>query len=376
MKKILHVVACLERGGTEAYIMSNYRVLDKTEYKYDFFVFSKKEYPYLEEINKLGGNVFYGVPPAIKKIKEFSKSLMDVLKNNGPYDAIHTHVEFANGWVLKVAKKANVKVRISHSHFIQNIHSEGILNTAYRIFERHLINKYSNAKLSCSYLAGESLYGKKVFKKSGKVIENGIDVDNTLNTTADLSLLQGVGIPKNADLICGNITRFSHQKNQLYILDVFAEILKKRPCSYLILGGVDGGILGEVQNKVEKMGIQEKVKFIGVRQDVPKWLALIDVYLFPVLPEGFGIALLEAQASGCQCFSSTNVPQTVDVGLGIIEFNDLEIGPAEWAKKIIAKMDDFERPTKEMIKGAFTASGYDIMCSHEKIKKIYDGTEA
>jgi glycosyltransferase EpsF len=60
----------------------------------------------------------------------------------------------------------------------------------------------------------------------------------------------------------------------------------------------------------------------------------MDVFVFPSLYEGFGIALLEAQARGLLCLASSEVPPEADVGLGLVTFKDLSDGPAAWASKL------------------------------------------
>ena len=73
MKKILQVVSCMELGGTEAFIMNNYRALDRSKYQFDFIIFCEKEYPYLDEIQRLGGRVFFSGIPSFGNIHKFIK---------------------------------------------------------------------------------------------------------------------------------------------------------------------------------------------------------------------------------------------------------------------------------------------------------------
>ena len=64
----MQIVSCLELGGTEAFIMNNYRVLNRSEYQFDFAVFCEKDYPYSDEINQLGGHIYFVGTPSFYNI--------------------------------------------------------------------------------------------------------------------------------------------------------------------------------------------------------------------------------------------------------------------------------------------------------------------
>ena len=87
VKKILQIVSCLELGGTEAFIMNNYRVLNRSEYQFDFAVFCEKDYPYSDEINQLGGHIYFVGTPSFYNIHKFIKHFKVVVAEGGPYVA-------------------------------------------------------------------------------------------------------------------------------------------------------------------------------------------------------------------------------------------------------------------------------------------------
>lgn len=86
-------------------------------------------------------------------------------------------------------------------------------------------------------------------------------------------------------------------KNQSFLLEIFSEILRKEPKSVLLLCG-DGEEKQVLKNKADSLGISEKVRFLGVRSDIPDILSAMDVMIFPSLHEGAPFALIEAQAAG------------------------------------------------------------------------------
>ena len=362
----------MELGGTEAFIMNNYRVLDRTRYQFDFLVFVEKDYAYIDEIKSLGGRVFFSGVPAPGNLKHFCQMFKKVIEGNGPYAAIHCHVNVQNGFVLYAAQKNGIPIRISHSHALYN-RRHGFPQRIYDLSRELLIKRSATCFAACSELAGKSLYGKKFFEKNGIVIPNGINLNPILKCSRvqQDSLKNDFNIPTTCSLIIGNITRFDDNKNQEFIIDVFAEIKKEKPDALLILGGVDGGGLARTQHKVRALKLESSVRFIGVRKDVHVWLKIIDVFLVPSKAEGFSFALLEAQAAGCLCMASSCIPRESDI-LGLIEYCDLDDGPKLWAQKLMRAYLQYKAPEKDYILNKFQQSGYEIMAAHEKLVKLYD----
>lgn len=372
--KVLQVVPCLELGGTEAFIMNNYRNIDRNKIQFDFFVFSKQDYPYLREIKDMGGKVHFGIQPSIRNVIGFYKAFKQAVSSGGPYAAIHCHANAGNALPLICGALCGIKNRISHSHATNQMPLSFIKRLFYliRIF---FIKRFATQFFACSCDAGEELYGKNFFDAKGAVIHNGIDVQKYSKEYSDTerNLMEEFCICDSNDLIVGNITRFDSNKNQIFAVDVFFEILKRYPDAILLLGGVDGGCLNNVKAKVADLGIENNVRFIGKRQDVTDCLKLIDIYLFPSLFEGLGIALLEAQAAGCLCFASSGVSNESDMGLGTVEYYDLQDGAAKWVERMLNKFDNFTPPGEAEILTAFKNNGYDITESANKLVKFYEG---
>lgn len=371
MIKILQVVSSLALGGTEAFIMNNYRILDRSNYSFDFLVFIEKDWPYLDEIKSLGGKVFFAFPPTIFNQKKFTLLLKKINHQAGGYDVIHSHINLQNSFVMAAARKIGIPKRISHSHDTHGKRDRG-LRSIYVKYRQQLILKSATDFLACSNDAGEYLYGGEFYRKKGKTISNGINVSNYL-FSREVGILKRrqLGLPDDS-VIIGNITRFEPKKNQLFTIKTFNEILKERGNAYLLLGGPDGGQLRECETLVRELQIENHVKFLGARTDVRELLCAIDVYLFPSLYEGLGIGLLEAQASGCLCFASTGVSCEANMGIGNLFFIDLDKGTEFWAKFILDELKGFQRPQNEQVLNAFVNNGFDISASHKILMSVYN----
>lgn len=70
---------------------------------------------------------------------------------------------------------------------------------------------------------------------------------------------------------------------------MFFEVQKRKESKLILIGS---GILEEnVKDQVKNLKIEDKVYFLGVREDVNCWMQAMDVFVFPSRWEGFGMVL-------------------------------------------------------------------------------------
>ena len=371
MKRILHIVPTLDLGGTEAFIMNHYRYLNRGEIQFDFLVCSRKDWPYLKEIEALGGRVFYTARPSVLCLRSFLAGMRHALKEGGPYAAIHCHADADNAVPLLCGLICGVKRRIAHLHAI-DITPSRLSRKWFHTVKKSLIKCCATDIWACSEAAGTSFVGADLFRKKGKIIRNGISLDRFLHTDETYAdTLKAEFNIRDGQLVVGNISRFDENKNQLFLLEVFRNLLEKYPDAVLLLGGPDGGMLEDVKTAVAAANLEENVRLIGRRNDVADCLKLIDVYVFPSLFEGLGIALLEAQAAGCLCVASTGVPRDTDMGLGTAHYLELSDTAKEWAEFISGKLDARCKPAHCDIRSAFAERSFDINESCKELVKYY-----
>ena len=370
MKRILHVVSCLEKGGTEAFIMNCFRNIDRTRFIFDILVLSRNTSPYESEIKELGGRVIYANASATVSTLNFwkgVKALSNLIIENGPYDIVHSHMDIANSIVLTAAKKAGINKRISHSHNT-NFFKGKSLRVLLSKIKQYVLLKNSTVLCACGYWAGRDLYGEKA---SFSVVNNGIDVigftDIPILLKNKVRCILGL---KDNDIIFTNVSRFSKQKNLPFVVDIFSYIIKSIPNAVLIIGGQDGEEKELALKKIDEYNISDNVRVLGVRNDVPVILSISDFAIFPSLNEGLSFALLENQAAGVNVFTSTNVSRESDLGLGLMTFLPLHEGAKFWAKSIIAHEKILV--SKDKIIKSFQDNGYDIKESVKKLEVLYE----
>ncbi|MEG0712389.1 MAG: glycosyltransferase, partial [Niameybacter sp.] len=107
-------------------------------------------------------------------------------------------------------------------------------------------------------------------------------------------------------LLIGHVGRFCYPKNHAFLIDIVSQLVQVIPNCKLCLVG-EGELEVSIRSKVQTLGLENKVLFLGVREDVPRILNAFDLFVFPSLLEGIPVTLIEAQASGLQCLVSNQI---------------------------------------------------------------------
>lgn len=150
--------------------------------------------------------------------------------------------------------------------------------------------------------------------KNTIVLNNGINIAKYKNVKeTKQEIRKSFNIPADTYVV-GHVGRFSKEKNHVFLLEIFAELLKHTDAHLVLVGdGNDGPLFPVIKDKIEKMGLENKVTILTHRSDVHRIMQTFDVFLFPSLYEGLGMALLEAQAAGLRCIVSDMVPDRARV---------------------------------------------------------------
>jgi glycosyltransferase involved in cell wall biosynthesis len=132
----------------------------------------------------------------------------------------------------------------------------------------------------------------------GKVtaVRNGIDLRPI--DEAEIGKEQSrekLGIPGKG-IVFGTVGRLVKTKGQVYLIEAFAAIRRELDDARLIIIG-DGPLRDELREKAENLDILQFTTFTGFRPDALALLRALDIFVFPSLAEGLGLALLEAMAS-------------------------------------------------------------------------------
>jgi glycosyltransferase involved in cell wall biosynthesis len=89
------------------------------------------------------------------------------------------------------------------------------------------------------------------------------------------------------------VARLDEQKGQRYLLEAAAQV----PQARFVLAG-DGPLRTSLEAQARSLGLEQRVKFLGYRSDIPDLLAGCDVFVLPSLYEGLPLSILEAMSAG------------------------------------------------------------------------------
>ncbi len=353
MINIAYIIPSLDIGGSEKKVIDLVKGIDRNKFN-----------PIIITITKLGSqnefvkNLNIPVLCVNKKSKydlKVIKRIAIVLKDFS-IDIVHVFTSTGKLWGRLGAIKAKTKYIISTE--------ESLFRNTFidRFLERKLSSK-TNLIIANSYasMVSASKY-TKIKSNKYKVIHNGIDLDPFINAN-NLNILN-----KGQDefiIIC--VARLDPRKGINLLIDSFKNICKNINTRLVIVG--DGVQEKELKSQVNSLSLDEKVQFLGNRNDVFNLLKEADLFILPSLEEGFGNSIIEAMASGV-CVIASNVggiPEIIEHGVNGFMFNkgdtlDLEI--------IIKKVLNDDQLRTKIIKNAYES--INKFSSKEMIKNHQD----
>ena len=365
--RILNLFTIMNRGGAETMVMNYYRNIDRTKVQFDFLVHRQERGAYDDEIEAMGGRIYRMCPIHPQNFGRYKKMLKVFFDEHPEYKILHSHMSELGCYAFMEAQKRGIKVKICHAHNAPVKDSMTLKEKAQLIFRDYFKKRmlpYSDFLFVCGEEAGNWLYGKQNSHRF-VMMNNAVDAHKfAYSPEAENQVRQELGTDGKFTIL--NVGRFNPQKNHTFIIDIFKEIKKLHKNSVLLLVG-NGELEDEIKAKVNSLGLQEDVKFLGLRDDVHRLLSASDVFLFPSLYEGLPVTLVEAQSSGIRCFISDAIPPQCILGddVTIVSLNQ---SPESWAKKIVALADGYERFDRYQ---HITQAGFDIKANAKWLEEFY-----
>lgn len=368
MIRVLHVVTIMNRNGLENRIMDIYRNIDRNKIQFDFLTQRDTPGHFDKEIEELGGRIYRMNTPNPLRFISYIRKMNSFFNEHKEYKIVHSHLNTISTWVLFAAKKAGVPIRIAHS---RTWGMEINFKSVFKYISRLFINIPTTHKFGCSRQAGEWLFGKKGIKHPNffKVIPNSIQIEKFMfNEEKRIKIRKELNLNEN-QLALIHVGRLVPQKNHIFLIKVFNEILKLKSDSKLFLIG-EGELEDKIKNECKKMNIDHAVYFLGVKSNVGDYLNAMDLFIFPSLFEGFGTVAIEAQCNGLKVLASDTIPNETKV-TNIQDFMSLKNNEKEWAKKIIDMICKDEEIERNKYAEKVKKAGYDIRDTYSYLENFY-----
>ncbi len=154
-----------------------------------------------------------------------------------------------------------------------------------------------------------------------RVIYNGVAVDRFRPDPASREVVREELKLSEADLALGIIAQITPRKGQLELLRAFAAVLPHAPQATLVIVGAplfkhDHAYLTRLQQTAQKLGIAERVRFLGARRDVPAVMQALDLVILNSHSDPFPLTMLEAMASGTPVLATAvdGIPELIRQG--------------------------------------------------------------
>ena len=181
-----------------------------------------------------------------------------------------------------------------------------------RAVNRLVLDRLADAVNACSHYSGRALSKIDGFRGNRlEIIDNGIDLAkygfSTSPPEGEVAAQRRVGgrsemkaalglDPSRKYVAC--VARFHPIKDHPMLIRAFALVALRLPDVALLLAG-EGPDRGISEDLVRSLGISDRVKFLGVRKDVPALLGAVDLFALTSISEAASLTLMEAMASGC-----------------------------------------------------------------------------
>ena len=351
MKRLLCIVNELNYGGAETFLMKVYRCIDKAKYQFDFIVTENTNGIYEDEVRKLGGRVFE-IPYRTKNPVKAFLALKDIVRKNRYFYVLKlsdTPIGIFDILSVRIGGAGWVSVRSCNSSS-----DASLLKQIIYIAIRPVFCSLTDQMIAPSLGAARYTFGKKNLDQV-TIIHNGIDTTQFSYTREQsLQIRKKLGIEKKK--VYGHIGRFNKQKNHVFLIEIFKEIIHIEKESVLLLVGY-GELRDKIKSYVRTLGVEEKVIFYGTTNDVPSVLSVFDAMLFPSLYEGLPNVVIEAQCVGVPCLISDTITREVKV-TPLVHYCSLDFTAKYWADRAMKLIS--RKKSNRTYKKMMSEAGYDI----------------
>ena len=323
---IAHLIESLGPGGAERLLYTNLKHFDPNRIRSTVITVYSHATHWVEPITELGVPVVqlncrntHDIPKGIARLRAW-------LRRNRP-DVVHSHL-----WAANIIGR--LAGRITDVPVISSVHSPDHEPQAWAdgpdvsLIKRYAVKALDRwtASLGNTRLIAVSDYVRKSACRdlhfsldAIDLVYNPFDVD-LMKTPAGKNrteLLREFSLPPDS-LILLNVARVSRQKGLLDALRALPAIVRQYPLAHLISVGApaDPRWTAELKREAEALRVADHFHMLGAQSNVVDFLRACDIFVFPTLYEGLGIALIEAMAAGCVCVATNigPIPEVVQDG--------------------------------------------------------------
>jgi glycosyltransferase involved in cell wall biosynthesis len=300
--KILQFINSMHTAGAEVLVYETSRRFAKYGHEVDVFLLNTKKTKLYRDLEEIKGVNLIG----IKEKNNIYNPLnifrtYQILKDRG-YDIVHVHL-FPSFYWAAMASRAFGEAKLFYTE--HNTTNRRMNNSLYRWVDNLVYPIYD------CHIAISDTVRKKMevhvdpVKNKIVTIYNGIDL-NGINEAQPIPKDQ-LGVPPDSPIVL-QVSAFRPQKDQETLIRAM-KILDEK--IYLLLAG-DGELKEKYISLAKELGIQDRIKFLGIRSDIPRLLKTADIVVLSSHYEGLSLSSVEGLASG-RPFIASDVPGLTEV---------------------------------------------------------------
>ncbi|MGO9451335.1 MAG: glycosyltransferase family 4 protein [Candidatus Binataceae bacterium] len=208
------------------------------------------------------------------------------------YDIVHFHTSRAHAMAPFARGFARALVVTRRMDYRPN-----------RLFAPYLYSRAVDGVAAISHGVANALADAGVARERVTIIPSGVDCAHFRPPSADerAAARAALHIPPET-IVVGTVGAITERKGHRYLLEAIARIGAGVPVVCLLAG--DGALREELERQAESLGIGGRVRFMGRIEDTRAMLWTLDIFVFPSLWEGLGVAAIEASACGLAIVAS------------------------------------------------------------------------
>lgn len=293
MMKVAYLLGSLNRGGVETLMLDFFR--NAGTLKFEIMALYRNDGVLSSQFKKTGIDLYELKPKSksgtliylyrLRKLLLFKK--VQIVHAQLPLDALYARIALMG---------TGVKLILTF-HGYDNYNSKLYKLLIRYIAKRTDLNVFVSMVQQSYY---QEQYGLEVKKQ--RIVPNGICFDKF--EKKEVGILRTVYKIETDTLLLGMVGSFLPIRDQLFVCKFLAELHKLAvDFRFLFVGNAsDEGLYQACLDFCRENGIEQKVFFLGQRNDVPELLSQLDAFVYASKFDTFGIAIVEAMASGIPVF--------------------------------------------------------------------------
>jgi glycosyltransferase involved in cell wall biosynthesis len=324
---VVHVIPTLSAGGAERVLFTNLKHLDTRRFRSTVVTLFSHGTHWAEPIRHLGVPVASLECRGPRDLTTAVVRLHRFLRMASP-ELLHTHL-----WMAGIAGR--IAGRLAGVPVISSVHNmvhvpetwnDGSEVSTWKHRVMRALDRWT-ARLGCERMIAVS---ECVRQSTHRFLDFPLERTELLYNPVDVNELEGSSVRARAEFLCEaglpsdsvvllNVATVTAAKGLLYAVRALPAIRARFRQAHLVsVGSLDNvQWVRRLQQVASELEVADHLHVLGTRRNVPEVLRACDLFIFPSLHEGLGVALIEAMAAGCACIATATGPLPEVVSHGV-----------------------------------------------------------